>query len=254
MNNYKLRKTGLIGKGTYSKVYTGEFLINKKKKCKVAFKISKSFTDIEDKVKQLFTLQKQISNWCPNIEYLLAIIKEPLKPVIRVLPIFGTKDLNKYIYDDIPSQQNLTILAYCVRVQMINALYFLHNELKIVHTDIKLDNIMVDINTNHIWLIDLDEFKYISNSRKDHWVQAVQYSHPNLMTDTLNWHPKYDNWSVSCVLYEIINREPLIKDEKFIIKGNKQDIIQWWHKTVTELYESKDLNLHLVGQDFRFLI
>lgn len=91
--------------------------------------------------------------------------------------------------------------AILIVFQLMQALNFLHRELSIVHRDLKLDNILLEIPIpqSKIYLCDFGIAKYLDNSQQttDSCVGTIEYCAPEVFSNNTKFEP--------CILLQIPN-------------------------------------------------
>ena len=112
-------------------------------------------------------------------------------------------------------------VAKCV----LDGVDFLHTTMNLVHTDIKLENILLtdlecDGNMPSSYGVKLCDFggATYDNERKGRVVNTRQYRAPEVILD-LGWSTPSDIWSVGCVLAEVSSGELL-----FATHGNTEHL------------------------------
>lgn len=121
-------------------------------------------------------------------------------------------DLFSYLVNDnhlraIPEQEAIFIVF-----QIMKALQFLHKHLKIVHRDLKLDNILLKLPLpkSRIYICDFGIAKKLTRSRTNTSVGTIEYSAPEVFdTDskgksTKSYNYKCDVWSLGIVSHILL--------------------------------------------------
>lgn len=181
-----------------SKDFVSESTVMKK------LKDNRSFVDIID-----------ISDYCEDSEC-------PYKLKVIVMELCG-KPLSKLSYTTV----NNLKLAKIIMKQLLRAVDKLH-KLKIIHTDIKPENILSNCygniknqknydnidDTEKITQIKLADFgSYIDFGETNYVIQTKNYRAPEIILK-YKCNEKCDIWSIGCVLYEILTNEILFLPEK----------------------------------------
>lgn len=89
-------------------------------------------------------------------------------------------------------------------VQIIDALDYLHNEAKVIHRDLKLENIIIDANDN-IRIIDFGISKFIEGNDdvNHHTCGSEPYLPPEMILNN-GYSVKADIWSIGVTLYTLV--------------------------------------------------
>jgi calcium-dependent protein kinase len=156
---------------------------------------------------------------------------------------------NKY------SERQLAVLFY----QVFSGLWYLH-ENKILHRDIKLENIMIDGKENDketgeelFWvkIIDFGTAKLFEKNKKEKdVVGSSYYIAPEVLKQSYN--EKCDTWSVGVILYmTLVGRAPFDgkDDEEIIYKINSVDYNKNEPRLVKHSPEVRDLVSKLLDKD-----
>ena len=88
-------------------------------------------------------------------------------------------------------------------VQIVDALSYLHERQKIVHRDLKCENIMLDSN-NDVRLIDFGFSKYYDNTALKTICGSLQYTAPEILLGK-EYDNKVDIWSLGVILYSMVH-------------------------------------------------
>ena len=156
---------------------------------------------------------------------------------------------NKY------SERQLAVLFY----QVFSGLWYLHDN-KILHRDIKLENIMIsqkekDYETGEelFWvkIIDFGTAKIFEKNKKEKdVVGSSYYIAPEVLQQ--NYNEKCDTWSVGVILYMmLVGRAPFDgkDDEEIILKINSADYNSKEPKLMKHSPEVRDLVSKLLEKD-----
>ena len=97
---------------------------------------------------------------------------------------------------------------------LLTALNFLHNICKIIHTDIKPENIAISNCTDKNLTVKLIDFgsACLCHYAKPQTVTSLNYRAPEVVLK-LGWNEKCDIWSLGCVIFELLIGKRLF-DEK----------------------------------------
>ena len=113
--------------------------------------------------------------------------------------------LNQSIVDFQASFPNRKVPINIVRditAQLIRSINFMHN-MKLVHCDLKPDNIMFKSDRSHeIEIIDFNSACELARKTAD-YVQSRPYRAPEVVLD-IEYNEKIDMWSIGCIILEMI--------------------------------------------------
>ncbi len=196
MDNYHIIKK--LGQGAFSKVYLAQNKKNEFVAIKVypnqkyyEFKIEKTFFDHSNMTKSIRMLdwfQTQHS-WCIVLEYFPYTLKK-VRNLMRHSnhPI---KCIKQLFYDIIVSVQEL------------------HNQ-GWIHTDIKIDNILIQRKDKDGYEVKLSDFNSSVNKNniRDNYISPVCYRSPEILLG-LRWNEKVDIFSCACTFYRFITNQHL---------------------------------------------
>jgi len=222
----------LLGQGSFGSVYEAEHIIFKNK---VAMKIiNKSDNDVDEKeILNEIDILKKLSH--PNIVKIFEFYITKAHYYI-VTEYCKDGELFSYIKNKY-SERQLAVLFY----QIFSGLWYLHDH-KILHRDIKLENIMIsgkekDQSTGEelfwIKIIDFGTAKIFEKNKKEKdVVGSSYYIAPEVLKQ--NYNEKCDTWSVGIILYmALVGKAPFDgKDDDEII-----------HKIAKANYNNKDSKL-----------
>ena len=208
-NNYSI--VDIIGDGAFGRVFIGLDKTGKKYaiKCLLKRNILKGdslFNEIKIGVKV-------------NHPNLLKIkeVYEDITKVYLVMEYCEGGDLFDFItnsplgkLDDINTIQILT--------QILDALNYLHNEVKICHRDLKPENCLITINGQKKPIIKLIDFGTAQcldkNTRMTGKIGTIKYMAPEIFIGSC-YNEKVDLWSAGVILYNMTTgREPFFLEEK----------------------------------------
>lgn len=91
-------------------------------------------------------------------------------------------------------------------VQVAKAIHHLHTKAKVVHRDIKDENVVLD-GEGHIKLIDFGSAAYIKSGPFDVFVGTIDYAAPEVLAGKPYGGREQDVWALGILLYTIIYKE-----------------------------------------------
>ena len=93
--------------------------------------------------------------------------------------------------------------------QLLAAVTYLHVTAKLIHRDLKPDNIIVRAD-GHVTVIDLDLLKAspLAEGHRDTGWHTLSYAAPERLREPPSCTPASDMWAVGCILYELISLRP----------------------------------------------
>lgn len=222
--NYKLLKKE-IGHGSFGKVFIGIDSDGKKYaiKCIKKKRISKG---------QLLANEVRIGLKMhhPNIVGIKEVY-EDMKKISLVMDYCDGGDLLNFITKS-PHEKLDDMYTIDIITQILEALNYLHNEVKICHRDLKPENCLICFNGNNeaplVKLIDFGIATYIYNGEKmKEKIDTVNYMAPEIFSKP-SYNEKIDLWSAGIILYNMTTGcEPFEfkkKEFKKIHSLNNKDI------------------------------
>ena len=240
----------LLGKGSFGSVYEAENIIFRNR---VAMKIiNKSDTDMDEKeILNEIDILKKLSH--PNIVKIFEFYITKAHYYI-VTEYCKDGELFSYIKNKY-SERQLAVLFY----QIFSGLWYLHDN-KILHRDIKLENIMIsgkekDQQTNEdlfwIKIIDFGTAKIFDKNKKEKdVVGSSYYIAPEVLKQ--NYNEKCDTWSVGVIFYmSLVGRAPFDgkDDEEIIYKISTANYNSKEPKLLSHSCEVRDLVSKLLQKD-----
>lgn len=90
--------------------------------------------------------------------------------------------------------------------QVVDAIHHLHIKARIVHRDIKDENVVLD-GENQVKLIDFGSAAYIRNGPFDVFVGTIDYAAPEVLQGRPYAGPEQDVWALGILLYTIVFKE-----------------------------------------------
>lgn len=222
------KKIKLLGKGTFGAVYKAELTNQPGKIIAVKKYLNISKKDIPYDVLREIGILKILKH--PNIIKLFEIIYK--EGHIELILEFGGVSLRSY-YEKTPYIQRIVDIK-TISCQILKAVAYMHS-LNIIHRDLKPDNILITKQeTIEVKICDFGLSKKLLSVTHDYnsfKVCTISYRPPELFgNESVFYDYKVDIWSIGCILYEIIIKEPLFKGstEMTVIKNilNKIPVTQ----------------------------
>ena len=247
----KYKPTKVLGSGSFGCVYEAK---NTTFGNKVAMKVIKKDKENEldeQEIRNEINILKQLSH--PSIVKIYEFyISENHYYIITEYCKEG--ELFSYIKNKY-SERQLAVLFY----QVFSGLWYLH-ENKVIHRDIKLENIMIDgkekdksTGEELFWakIIDFGTAKLFEKNKKEKdVVGSSYYIAPEVLKQ--NYNEKCDTWSVGVILYmTLVGRAPFDgkDDEEIIYRINSVDYNKNEPRLVKHSPEVRDLVSHLLDKN-----
>ena len=247
----KYKPTKLLGTGSFGSVYEAKNTIFQNiVAMKVINKDPNNALD-EQEIRNEIDILKKLSH--PNIVKIYEFYVSNSHYYI-VTEFCRDGELFSYIKNKY-SERQLAVLFY----QVFSGLWYLHDN-KILHRDIKLENIMIsqkekDYETGEelFWvkIIDFGTAKIFEKNKKEKdVVGSSYYIAPEVLQQ--NYNEKCDTWSVGVILYMmLVGRAPFDgkDDEEIILKINSADYNSKEPKLMKHSPEVRDLVSKLLQKD-----
>jgi calcium-dependent protein kinase len=247
----KYKPTKLLGTGSFGSVYEAKNTIFQNiVAMKVINKDPNNELD-EQEIRNEIDILKKLSH--PNIVKIYEFYVSNSHYYI-VTEFCRDGELFSYIKNKY-SERQLAVLFY----QVFSGLWYLHDN-KILHRDIKLENIMIsqkekDNETGEelFWvkIIDFGTAKIFEKNKKEKdVVGSSYYIAPEVLQQ--NYNEKCDTWSVGVILYMmLVGRAPFDgkDDEEIILKINSADYNSKEPKLMKHSPEVRDLVSKLLQKD-----
>ena len=119
--------------------------------------------------------------------------------------------LNKSLFEKKKQLDLFLIKLYSF--QIARALNYIHNK-KICHRDIKPQNILLDPQTNRIYICDFGSAKLLKREESNvSYICSRFYRAPELLLGNEYYTTSIDIWSFGCVVAELFKGKPLLRTE-----------------------------------------
>ena len=137
-----------------------------------------------------------------------------------VMPVHG-----KSLYKSIEQKEefNLNTISHIAH-QIAKTLDFMHNNLHMIHTDLKTENIIFDKSSDHNFKIRICDFGGVVVVKEDtkfnYCAQTQNFRAPEIIMNR-EWSYKIDMWSIGCILFELYSKHLLFKTTSLSILKEK---------------------------------
>jgi dual specificity protein kinase YAK1 len=216
VNNYIL--SSRLGKGAFSEVFLYKQIVRNKAEPKLVV-----YKNIKDKYydycKREIELLELLSKH--NNEFVIKYYGSFQRLEKKIL-IFEYMEINLYSFYKKRKYNMNNIIK--IMYQMFRGLKFIH-QLGIIHSDVKPENVMIDVNDFKVKLIDFGSYQFIISPKNYFYVCTRYYRAPELIYN-LDFDEKIDIWSAGCIFVELIKKKPLfqVKNQDLLFK-NINDLI-----------------------------
>lgn len=198
--NYRYEIIDRIGKGSFSKVYRA---IDHKKNRSVAMKIIRHEPRFHKQVKTEIDIFNKLHKKKATSPNLIHLFKSFIHDgdVFMSFELYGVNMYKYYMKNNITDD--------CVKkfsYEIASGIHFLHSH-EIIHMDLKPENILVGHSGAKI--IDLGSSIINKKNVFKDYIQSRYYRAPEVVFK-IEITPAIDIWSYGCILYELIEKTPLI--------------------------------------------
>ncbi|KAB2576808.1 Serine/threonine-protein kinase PSK2 [Lasiodiplodia theobromae] len=140
----------------------------------------------------------------PNIVEMADFFEDDVNYYIEMVP-HGLPGMDLFDYIELRVNMDETECRK-IFVQVAEALHHLHTRAKVVHRDIKDENVILDGEGN-IKLIDFGSAAYIKNGPFDVFVGTIDYAAPEVLAGKSYRGKEQDVWALGILLYTIVYKE-----------------------------------------------
>ncbi|KKY21767.1 putative serine threonine-protein kinase ppk6 [Diplodia seriata] len=140
----------------------------------------------------------------PNIVEMADFFEDDVNYYIEMVP-HGLPGMDLFDYIELRVNMDETECRK-IFVQVAEALHHLHTKAKVVHRDIKDENVILDGEGN-IKLIDFGSAAYIKNGPFDVFVGTIDYAAPEVLAGKSYRGKEQDVWALGILLYTIVYKE-----------------------------------------------
>jgi serine/threonine protein kinase len=175
----------------------------------LALKKIKYYHDIEDSrydyAKNEIKILEEIQH--PNIIKLFHYMDDTKKKEFYIFIEYGGVDLKSYMHD-VTNYDYKNVIK-----QILLGVEYLHRR-NFIHLDLKPQNIV--ILNGEIKIIDFDCTQKITDIDFSSEFITLWYRPPELLLNCKSFGYEVDMWSVGCIIFEIVNNEPLFPGDSEI--------------------------------------
>ena len=201
-----------IGEGTYGVVYkarvrsTGEILALKR------IRLEQEEEGVPSTAIREISLLKELRH--ENIVKLVDVVhlEKKLYLVFEYLDL----DLKKHM-DSSPHISNDRMVIKGYVYQMCAGIAFCHSH-RVLHRDLKPQNLLIDTETNSLKLADFGLARAFAIPLRayTHEVVTLWYRAPEILLGAKQYSTPVDVWSIGCIFAEMINQSPLFPGDSEI--------------------------------------
>ncbi|EEU46069.1 uncharacterized protein NECHADRAFT_92813 [Fusarium vanettenii 77-13-4] len=140
----------------------------------------------------------------PNIIEMQGFFEDDINYYIEMTP-HGLPGMDLFDYIELRTNMEESECR-SIFVQVANAIHHLHTKARVVHRDIKDENVILDGEGN-IKLIDFGSAAYIKSGPFDVFVGTIDYAAPEVLAGKPYRGTEQDVWALGILLYTIIYKE-----------------------------------------------
>ena len=206
--NYNIRKE--LGKGAYGKVFD----------CTDINGIQKAIKEVKDEYRFKMAALKEIK--------ILRILTEnniEQVPIIKYEEEFIDKGIQYIVFEYMDTDLYRYYRKHSISYEeTINIFYdtalgleYIHSQ-KIIHADLKPENIMINVKTKKTKIIDLGSAMFDNDNTNFFYIQSRYYRAPEILFN-IEITNAIDIWSLGCIIYELMFKIPLFpaKDKNDLV-------------------------------------
>ena len=217
--NYRYRILNKIGCGTYGKIFK---LKDEKKYSTKALKVHNNESKYNFSIKREKQILEELTLLQLDKKEFVPILYETLKFKNHICFVMKLYDINLYEFQKINFNNNNYNINFLLSIikQLFQSIEFIHKN-KIIHCDIKPENILFKENRKNIIICDFGLSQKIESTFVEYIypVQSSYYRAPEISIKT-KYNNKIDIWSISTIIYELLSKKVLINaDDDYNIIG-----------------------------------
>ncbi|KAE9549629.1 hypothetical protein FO519_007170 [Halicephalobus sp. NKZ332] len=195
-----------IGEGTYGVVYKGRNLQTGQMVAMKKIRLESDEEGIPSTSVREISMLIELKH--PNIVDLQCVIMEEHR--LYLIFEFLSMDLKKYMEKSFGSKPMPTNIVQNFLYQMLQGMHYCHQR-RVIHRDLKPQNLLVDVNTKTIKLADFGLARAIGIPIRayTHEVITLWYRAPEILLGCQRYSLGVDIWSLGCIFAEMARGRPL---------------------------------------------
>ncbi|KAK3227537.1 hypothetical protein Dsin_007399 [Dipteronia sinensis] len=198
---------GLIGEGRYGKVYRGQ-VNNEIVAVKQISLLEMEEEGVPGFALREITLLKELQH-----ENIIRLLHQEFTEKEDFWLVFEYLDSDlKTHMESIPDFENDSLMIKKFLHQVLRAISFCHSH-KILHQDLKPENLLVNRRTNTLKLANFGTARRIPEGTLTPQVVTLHYRPPEILLGSNHYSTAVDVWSIGCILAEMVNQETLFPGE-----------------------------------------